>query len=226
MNIFYNFDYKFHNAVVVVGSFDGVHKGHRQLIEELNSEADRIEGDAVVITFDPHPRDVFGRPNNLLTNIEERIDMLEEAGVRNLVIVNFSLEFAAVSASEFATEYLRERIGAVCVFTGAGHTFGRNKEGESTQYSKFGLREISIQRTLPISSTMVRERVLKGDMLGACELLGSKSGYLVITPVVTPNKLLPPTFQQLECVVDGQKMSLTAKEIKEYNKEGKIYIQK
>lgn len=226
MNIFHDFNHKFHNAVVVVGSFDGVHRGHRLLVEELNKEADRVGGDAVVITFNPHPREVLGRPNKLLTSIEERTELLQEAGVRNLVIINFTLEFAATSASEFALEYLKNRVGAICVFTGKGHTFGRNKEGESTQYSNYGLREICIERTLPISSTLVREKIEKGDITSTCELLSSKSGYLVKTPIKISNKLLPPHGQKLECLVDGQKVALTTQQILDYSNEARIYIQK
>ncbi len=221
MNVYSGFGHRFKDAVVVVGSFDGVHRGHRLLIDMLNREADGVDGDAVVVTFDPHPRQVLRGENRLLTTIEERLWLFERSGVRNVVVVNFDSEFAAIDAESFVRDYLCERLGALKVFTGQGHTFGRNRGGEATLYQKYGLSEINIDRIDNISSTLVRGSVENGHMIKAAELLGDS--YLVFTPISDLSKILPPSGMY-ECEVDGEILTFSVDQIRESTIKSKIFI--
>ncbi|MFI3299410.1 MAG: hypothetical protein R3Y49_06390 [Rikenellaceae bacterium] len=211
MNVYYGFEHCFERgAVITVGSFDGVHSGHRRLIALLNREAHTTGRDAVVVTFEPHPRQVLRGDNRLLCTIEEKLLLLEEAGAQNVVVVEFTREFAAISGDVFAQELLKKRLGGEVIFVGEGHSFGRDKGGSVEVLRECGFTVMDIERFDLISSTKVREAIDAGDMELATELLGAP--YLVVTPISNKTKLMP-VKGCYRCSVGGVEGVLSVAEI-------------
>ncbi|MBK8699561.1 MAG: bifunctional riboflavin kinase/FAD synthetase [Saprospiraceae bacterium] len=173
----------FKNAVVTIGSFDGVHQAHKKLINRINQLADEIEGDAVVVTFHPHPRSVVF-PNDkslqLLSTTEEKIELFKQGGVRNLIIVPFSVEFAQLAAREYVEKFLIGSLKARYLVVGYDHKFGLARQGDFqmlkmyAQDGHFNLIEIEKQEIdeIDISSTNIRKSIQQGDLHTANTLLG------------------------------------------------------
>src|SRR5688500_9964627 len=123
---------QFKNAVVTIGTFDGVHLGHQKIIEQLKSEAKRIGGETVIITFHPHPRKIVhtGKEVKLITTIEERIELLSSAGIDHLVIVPFTQGFSELEPREYEETFLKRRCNPSVVIIGYDHKFGRERKGD------------------------------------------------------------------------------------------------
>ena len=120
------------NPVVTIGTFDGVHLGHQKIIEQLNVEANKIGGESVLLTFDPHPRIVLFPENHgvqLIQTLEEKFRVLEQISLKNVVLVPFTKEFSGLSAIEFVEKILVGNLKAKKVVIGYDHQFGRNREG-------------------------------------------------------------------------------------------------
>lgn len=161
--------------MVTTGTFDGVHFGHKVIIERLVALAEKYQGESVLITFHPHPRKVLypetvGKGLNLINSQKEKIELLREAGLHNLIIVEFTREFAAVSSREFVLKYLVDRLGAKVIVVGFNHFFGHNKEGNfkfleslSSEYN-FVTEEIPEQEVQneTVSSTEIRKALKEG----------------------------------------------------------------
>jgi riboflavin kinase / FMN adenylyltransferase len=152
---------------VAIGTFDGVHLGHRAVVR---AAVDAATGPTVV-TFDPHPRTVLGNRVELLSTLGRRLELLAECGVADVLVVEFTPEIAALEPDEFARRYLAE-IGAEVVVAGAGFRFGRRRAGDPEL-----LRELCFDvRTVPlvegVSSTRIRQLAHAGDVVGAARLLG------------------------------------------------------
>ena len=130
MRVFYGFEDlpHFDHPAVTVGSYDGVHLGHRALIERLIAEARAAGGESIVVTFEPHPRIALGRAEGLrlLTTLEEKIALLEGLGVDNLIVIPFDRTFSALSGREFVDRYLIGRLGAETLVAGFNHRFGHD----------------------------------------------------------------------------------------------------
>lgn len=223
MRVLYGFGHRFHRAVVAVGSFDGVHRGHRLLIEQMNAKALEIGGEAVVVTFDPHPRWVLRGENRLLTTLEEKLVLLEKAGAENVVVVNFTHEFSMIEPSVFVQQYLIDALGVVAVFTGQGHSFGRNRGGDEHFLTQFSVECSHVDRFENISSTAVRVAIENGDMELASQLLGDH--YPVTTPVACPPKLLPAAGLYC-CLVDGVDCAMEVAEMSRITQKMSIYVKK
>lgn len=169
---------RFRHAVVTVGSFDGVHRGHQAMVARLVEEARRLGGESVVVTFDPHPRVALGRAEGmrLLTTPEEKARLLERMGVDNLVVLPFDRAFSALSGEEFARRYLVDAFGAEVLVAGYDHRFGHDRmHGE--QLERLGLlRVVTVGEELAegrhVSSTAVRRLLDEGRTREAEELLG------------------------------------------------------
>jgi len=134
---------KIKNAVVTTGSFDGVHIGHQALISRLVKLARSIDGETVLITFYPHVRkvlypDTAGKDLEMINSQKEKIELLSRTGLDNLVIINFTREFARTSAEEFVRNILSEKLGAKIIVVGYNHYFGHNKEGNYEKLIKLG----------------------------------------------------------------------------------------
>jgi riboflavin kinase/FMN adenylyltransferase len=169
-------------AVVTTGTFDGVHVGHRKIINRLNEIARKIDGESVLLTFHPHPRMVLFPDDHgleLITTMDEKIQLLEDAGIDNLIIHPFTKEFSRKTSLEFIREVLVEKIGTSVLVIGYDHHFGRNREGsfehlkESGPLYGFQVEEISVQDVddVAVSSTKIRKALQEGDVATAAKYL-------------------------------------------------------
>src|SRR5205085_11237032 len=122
----------FNNAVVTIGTFDGVHMGHQKIIGQLKSEAKRSGGETVIITFHPHPRKIIhtAKEIKLITTIDERIERLSAAGINHLVIVPFTQGFSELEPAEYVESFLKKRFAPSIVIIGYDHKFGKERKGD------------------------------------------------------------------------------------------------
>ena len=154
---------------VALGTFDGVHLGHRRVLEMTLSTAPALT--PTVVTFWPHPRTVLGNEVRLLTTLERRLELLAEAGVEETLVVEFTLELAGMEPDAFVDELLRP-IGTELVVAGADFRFGRGRRGDLATFEELGLSVERVELVPGISSTAIRELVGAGDVAGAARLLG------------------------------------------------------
>jgi riboflavin kinase/FMN adenylyltransferase len=163
------------NPVVTTGSFDGVHIGHKTILNRLRMLAERHNGESVLITFDPHPRKVLypetaGKDLRLINSQEEKLELLEKAGLDNVIIVEFTKEFSRVTSEQFVSQFLHGLLKAKVVVVGFNHHFGFNKEGDYKQLwdlqSKYNFEaeEIPEQEVYheTVSSTRIRQAIREG----------------------------------------------------------------
>lgn len=183
---------QFSGAVVTIGSFDGVHRGHLSLLETTINEAQKRGGESVVLTFEPHPRVVLGRSEGLrlLTSLDEKIEILEQIGIDNLIVIPFDRDFSRLSYKEFIKQYLVDKLSVESLVVGYNHHFGRGNEGSISDFegvaTEFGFEivrvaEWSAEGCENVSSTVVRRMVSQGNMEGVCLLLARP--YLIVGQV-------------------------------------------
>jgi riboflavin kinase/FMN adenylyltransferase len=176
-------DLKLRRPVVTMGIFDGVHLGHRYLLDLLVKRARAEQGDSVVITFSPHPRMVLDRENMSLTflnTLEEKTALLEQAGIDHLLIIEFTREFSMIPACDFVSDILIGRIGSKHLIVGYNHHFGRKGEGDFDTVRKCAEgKDLIVERVEgvtkeggSVSSSVVREVLLNGRVDEAAGLLG------------------------------------------------------
>lgn len=173
----------FRNAVITIGTFDGVHAGHRRIIRQLQEAAAACNGETVIVTFDPHPREVLFPGDDklrLLNTLPEKIALLSAEGIDHLVVVPFTKAFSELSARAYLEDFLIARFKPHTLIIGYDHRFGHNREGglelleaEQHQYG-FQLIEIPQQvvHDLTVSSTKIRNSLQEGNIQLANELLG------------------------------------------------------
>ena len=173
----------FKNAVITIGTFDGVHKGHQKLIERIKSLSKKIDGESIMVTFHPHPRIVINPEDKslrLLNTIEEKIALLEKYEVDNVVIVPFSRHFSEQSAEDYIENFLVKNFHAKYIVIGYDHKFGKNRAGDYKLLEKmkhdFGyeMEEITKETLddIGISSTKIRTALESGQIKLANELSG------------------------------------------------------
>ena len=175
-------------TVVTIGSFDGVHSGHKVLLDSLKQMARRLDAESVVVTFDPHPRIAMGRAEGmgLLTTIEERALLLEREGIDRMVVARFDEKFRSQPYDLFVREALVAKLGMVGMIVGYNHRLGRGNEGNYDSLQPlakeccFELECVSqhLVDGAKISSTVVREVMSRGDMREVEHLLGQR--YTII----------------------------------------------
>lgn len=200
MNVFRSTDTlpAFKNAVVTIGTFDGVHAGHQKIIRQLKAEAARVGGETVIISFHPHPRMVIatGRtPLQLITTIDEKIALLEKNGIDNLVIVPFTEAFSQQAPEEYIEHFLYKKFQPHTVIIGYDHRFGQARKGDYKLLETyapllgFELKEIPAEviSDSTVSSTRIREAILHGEIELANALLGYD--YFFDGTVIEGNKL-------------------------------------
>ncbi len=173
----------FRNAVITIGTFDGVHLGHLQIIKQLINEAANVNGEPVLITFYPHPKQVIGsskKPLYIINTPEEKYELLKKAGIKNIVVVPFNEAFANQPAISYINDFLVEKFHPHTIIIGYDHRFGKNREGDyqllEREAEKCGyiVKEIPerVLQDVTISSTRIREALLAGDVNTARECLG------------------------------------------------------
>jgi riboflavin kinase / FMN adenylyltransferase len=166
---------KIPNAVLTIGTFDGVHLGHQKIIERLKEEARKVNGETVLFTFFPHPRMVINPSNHGLKLIQtqaEKIENLERLGLDHLIIFPFTKEFSNLSADEFVKDYLVDKLHVKTIVVGYDHQFGKNREGSLKQLQKlsetlpFEVIEIPAHEVdeINVSSTKIRQAIEIGDV--------------------------------------------------------------
>jgi len=179
------------NPVVTTGSFDGVHIGHKIILNRLKNLAREIGGESVLITFYPHPRkvlypDTAGKNLLLINSQREKIELLRKTGLDHLIIINFTLEFSQISSIDFIRNILVNKLHAKKVVIGFNHHFGHNREGDYSylyelgKFYGFGVEEIPEQdiHNETVSSTLIRKALLEGKIQRANAYLDHQ--YIII----------------------------------------------
>jgi len=180
------------NCSLTVGTFDGVHLGHLQILDQLVKTAKKYHEESVLLTFFPHPRMVLQKELDikLLNTIDERIELLSQTGLDNLIIVPFNKEFSRLSAVEFVRDILVNQLKIKHLIIGYDHHFGRNREGTFDELVEYGnlygfeVLEISAQdiENVAVSSTKIRNALNNGDIEKATKYLDKP--YMITGEVV------------------------------------------
>lgn len=196
----------FHRSVITIGTFDGVHKGHIQLIEKIKTIATQTGGESIIITFHPHPRLVINpsdRSLRLLNTIDEKIELLKQHGINNVVVVPFSRDFSEMSAQDYISNFLVKSFHPATIVIGYDHRFGKKRTGGFSLLEKmksvFGYELIEIQQemldNISISSTKIRTALNEGHVHLANQLLGYRYAFTgtVVKGLQNGRKLGYPT---------------------------------
>jgi riboflavin kinase / FMN adenylyltransferase len=171
----------FRNAVLTIGTFDGVHSGHQLIISQLRKRATEVNGETVIVTFDPHPRTIINANSGIriINTLDEKIELLSDKGIDHLVIVPFTEEFAQLSAEDYIGRFLIRYFKPHTLIIGYDHHFGKGRSGNyellklhATTYN-YQLMEIPahLLDSISVSSTRIRQAVEQGDMDIANSLL-------------------------------------------------------
>lgn len=185
MRIYYHIDDLpyFRNAVITIGTFDGVHTGHTQILQQLREEAARIGGETVIVTFFPHPRKVVGGGSGnvrLLSTLEEKIQLLSWQQIGHLVVVPFTEAFSRLTAEEYIRQFLLKKFRPHTVIIGYDHRYGKGRQGDYHLLEQFSQTEGFVLQEIPVhlldavsvSSTRIREAIGRADIETANQLLG------------------------------------------------------
>ena len=227
------------NAVVTVGTFDGVHLGHQAIFKEMRRLAPEIGGETVVVTFHPHPRQVLAIGTERLRFIcsqEEKLKKFEEFGIDNVVIIPFTKEFAGTPSDEFIQRDIIDRLHPSVIVVGYDHHFGKNRMGDYEMLSRlgrqYGFRTVQVEaqdiNEVAVSSTKIRNFLWAGNVKAANELLGypySVTGTVVMGNQIgrtlgfpTANLDIPDEFMMInnpgvyacQTVIDGKRYNAMA----------------
>ena len=169
--------------VVTIGSFDGVHLGHACVIQHLKEKAANIDGESVIISFEPHPREVLyprEKKIGILTTLEEKVTILEKYGVDHLIILKFTLEFAQQSYTDFVKKILIDKLKIKGLVVGYDHRFGKDRAGNfenlqelANKYGFFLEKEVVFEEDdVNVSSTKIRNALTVGDITTVNRFLG------------------------------------------------------
>lgn len=186
------------NAVVTIGTFDGVHIGHQAIFKKMKELAQSVDGQTVVVTFSPHPRQVLNIDSSNLRFIcteEEKLKRFEQLGIDNVVVIKFTKEFARTPSDEFIKDFIIERIKPSYIVVGYDHHFGKNRMGDFDQLTQLGQKfNFKVERVeaqdvdeVAVSSTKIRHALAIGDVATANRLLGYP--YSVTAEVVRGNMI-------------------------------------
>ena len=173
---------KFRKPVITIGNFDGVHIGHLSLFQRVKDLAETIGGESIIITFYPHPIKVLSPSNGppLITSHDQKVHLIEAAGIDVFLVIHFTPEFATMTASDFVLEIVHAKIGARAVVVGPDYRFGHKREGDIPALTRMG-RELNFEvhvvpditlNGVEVSSSTIRQFVTMGDLKRAREMLG------------------------------------------------------
>ena len=174
---------KLANAVVTIGTFDGVHYGHQKIVKRLCELAKETGGESVILTFFPHPRLILDPENQnlkMINTVKQKAEILAGLGVDHLIIIPFTRDFSNLSAREYIQQILVDTIGTKYIIVGYDHRFGKDRKGgmpELELYAKefdYKIELIKEQdiNDVAVSSTKIRQALLQGDVALAAEYLG------------------------------------------------------
>ena len=213
---------EFTNAVITIGTFDGVHLGHKQIIDNLKEEAAKANGESIIITFHPHPRKVVSSVITgvrLINTLAERIELLEKTGIDHLVIVPFTDYFASQTAEEYIQNFLVEKFKPHTIIIGYDHRFGKERSGdyklmeEKAPVYNYRLKEIPehVLNTIKVSSTNIRNAILHSNIEEANNFLGYEfffegevfHGDKIGRTIGYPTANLKSTDEEKICLGDG-----------------------
>lgn len=221
------------NSVITLGTFDGLHLGHQQIVDTVVQKSGQSAGRSFLITFDPHPRKIIPGRNDvkILSTFDEKVLILEELGLENLYVINFTQEFSRQSPEAFVEKYLVNGIGLREVVIGYDHHFGKERDGNFELLQKLGnkfnfsvtlIPEYSVNGET-VSSTKIRNALLTGDVLKAGKMLGRNYSFKGIIvhgdgrgrklgfptanlAVDNEDKLIPAKgIYAAECIVENEK---------------------
>lgn len=221
------------NSVITLGTFDGLHLGHQQIVDTVVQKSRQSAGRSFLITFDPHPRKVIPGRNEvkILSTLDEKLVVLEQQGMENLFVINFTTEFSKQSPEEFVEKYLVHGIGLREVVIGYDHHFGKSRDGNFELLQKLGSKFNFLVTLIPeysvdgetVSSTKIRNALLIGDVVKAGKMLGRhysfkgtiirgdgrgrKLGFPTANlSVDNEDKLIPAKgIYAAECIVENEK---------------------
>ncbi len=215
MAVFHQLDQlpAFRNPVLTIGSFDGVHHGHKVILSEVVKAAKAVDGESILITFEPHPRKIIHpeQPLGLLTSPEQKIALIEAEGIDHIVVVPFTRDFSMLSARAYVEDFLLKNFNPHTIIIGYDHRFGHSREGnidllKELVPSHVQIIEISAQLIddAAVSSTKIRNALLKGNVQEAAEMLERPFSYKAT--VVHGNKIGRtigyPTANLQPCYID------------------------
>ncbi len=221
------------NTIITLGTFDGIHLGHKEIIGAVVQKATEFGGRSLLITFSPHPRKVIpgGNKIKLLSTLSEKKKIIETFGMDNLLVIQFTKEFSQQTPEEFVEKYLINGIGVKEIVIGYDHHFGKGrggdieilkKKGEEIGFGVTAVPEYKIDDII-VSSTKIRKALIAGDIVNANKMLGRFYSFEgVVVPgdkrgrelgfptanllVENEDKLLPATgIYAAECIVEENK---------------------
>jgi len=237
MKIFYNLSEvnKDKNTILTLGTFDGIHPGHKKIIEKVVEDAETENSRSFLITFDPHPRTIIAKGDEikLLNTFQEKIEIIKNLGIQNLLVINFTKEFSQLTSEEFVKKYIIDSIGVKEIVIGHDHRFGKGRGGDEQTLREMGKEfdfELSVvgpvyQNGIIMSSTKIRNALIGGDIKVANSFLnrfysfsgivvkGDQRGRLLGFPTANieledKNKLLPALgIYAVEFIMDDEKFS-------------------
>lgn len=184
------------NTIITIGTFDGIHLGHQEIIKKLFERSRYHKGRSFLITFHPHPRKVVSKSNNIkiLSKPDEKISILEKMGLENLFIINFTPEFSQQSPASFINDFLVLKIGLREIVVGHDHKFGKGREGtfetleslsKSLKFEMSIVDEFKVNNE-PVNSTKIRNALSQGDVRKANSFLGRE--YIFTGKVIEGDK--------------------------------------
>lgn len=184
------------NTIITIGTFDGIHLGHQEIIKKLFERSRYHKGRSFLITFHPHPRKVVSKSNNIkiLSTPDEKISILEKMGLENLFIINFTPEFSQQSPASFINDFLIRKIGLREIVVGHDHKFGKGREGtfetleslsKSLKFEMSMVDEFKVNNE-PVNSTKIRNALGLGDVRKANSFLGRE--YIFTGKVIEGDK--------------------------------------
>ena len=192
-------DYPSENkSIVTIGTFDGVHLGHRVILKRMKEIAKKTKGKSVLLTFSPHPRHVLHKDNQdmkLITTLQEKQDLINQAGLDNLVIHEFTKKFSRIKPVNFVRDILVEQLNVHTLVIGYDHHFGRNREGSIQELTTLAdLYDFNIEKIDPqyfedvtVSSSKIRKLIEKGEMAKSKQYLGYE--FMLNGKVIKGNSL-------------------------------------
>lgn len=170
------------NPAITIGNFDGVHKGHQALFERVKQWARDLDGQSVVMTFNPHPIEVLfpQKPLSFITSHQKKLDLIASCGIDATIVIPFDHEFSRMTAREFVEIVLVEKIGAKAIIVGYDYRFGKGREGDIAFLKELGKQhgfEVDVVSGIrlndtTVSSTAIRQMIVHGQVKEANRLLG------------------------------------------------------